>query len=115
MSQGAMEGEGHRCYDSYFDIPGPQGNQLPYPYALALDIEDPDSPEPTDRPENVDVAASGRVGWPDQIQEEGEWDDCAVEGPYPGPDGFENDQGKFTTQGPYQVGAASWLPSLYRH
>jgi hypothetical protein len=120
-----MDGEGHMLYENFFDIPVSQGPQPPYQYPQTLHPEDFDSPEPNDRPENIDAVADRRAGWSNQTQaadqtqeagqtqEEDGWD--IVEGPYPEPDGCENDQGRFTAQEHYQGGAASWFHSLSRH
>lgn len=113
MSQGAMEGEDHRCYDRYFDTTGSPGVRTPYPYAQTLDLEYPENPEPNDRAGDVDVDPNRRVSWVDQTQEDGEWDDCAIDGLYPAPDGFE--EGNPTAQGHYQPGRASWFRPFYRH
>ncbi|KAH6854865.1 hypothetical protein B0I37DRAFT_41447 [Chaetomium sp. MPI-CAGE-AT-0009] len=116
MSQGAMDGEDHRCYDNYFDIPGALGIQAAYPYAWTIDIEDPNKPESTDRPGEIDVVENHRVGGEDHVQEEEEdWDNCAVEGGYPEGDSFEYSQGNSTTQQVYQAGVASWISYFYRH
>jgi hypothetical protein len=121
MSQGAMDGEGHRLYENFFDIPVLQGPQPPYQYPQILHPEDFDSPEPNDRPENIDAAADRRASWTnqtqeaDQTQEEDGWDYYIVEKPYPEPNGCENDQGRFTAEEHYQAGAASWFRSFSRH